>query len=382
MTSLRLIVVDDERDYADTVVGVAQSCGYDAHTATDPAALDALLEAAPLPAVAVVDISMPEMDGIDVLKRLKARAPRCAVVLHSGKDEQIIRTVRQIGLDLGLNMAGYCAKPARAAALRAALEGLLHNGQEICEDMLRRSFDNGDYAVSYQPKVSLQSGIVTGYEALLRLTHPVAGAIPPTDFIPVAEDSGLIHDLTHFVIADAAGRLRRWTQEGRDMSVAINLSPLVLEDPDLPLLVNASCRGAGVEPDRIVFEITEGVSLDRIEGAVENLTRLRMAGFRLSLDDFGTGYSSLVQLKRMPFSEIKVDRAFVSACPRDGEAAVIVRAIIGLAHSLGLTAVAEGVETRGCAAFLQELACDQAQGFLYGRPQFDPDPSWRPQVAA
>jgi EAL domain-containing protein (putative c-di-GMP-specific phosphodiesterase class I) len=233
-------------------------------------------------------------------------------------------------------------------------------------DDLRRALLGNEFFLVYQPKVSLTSGRWTGVEALLRWRHPELGLVPPGQFIPFAEAEGLMQPLTARVIAMALERCAVWQRAGFDIAIAINLSARDIE-PGFPDGFESACSAATVAPRRIAFELTETATHNLID-LLDVATRLRLKGTRLSIDDFGTGYSSVVQLHRLPFSEVKIDRIFVSELESSTEARTIVRAIVDLAHALGLGVIAEGPETAREVEFLTEIGCDQAQGYFFARP--------------
>ncbi len=236
---------------------------------------------------------------------------------------------------------------------------------------MRSALDNDEFELHYQPKVSIGSGVATSVEALIRWNHPVLGRIQPDAFIPVAESTGLIEELTQVVLLKALRQCREWRDAGHDLSVAVNLSARNINDPGLPDRVAAALRLSGVPAHRLILEITESSVMGDPERTVPTLERLAALGLTLSLDDFGTGYSSLSYLQRLPVRELKIDRSFLLGLERPDDArasAVLVRSIVGLGQSLGLTVVAEGVETREMYEHLRSLGCDVAQGYLISRP--------------
>jgi EAL domain-containing protein (putative c-di-GMP-specific phosphodiesterase class I) len=202
----------------------------------------------------------------------------------------------------------------------------------------------------------------------LRWRHPTRGVLAPFLFVPFAETTGLMDQVTRWVFATAIRQLREWMAAGVQVGMAINLSARNLANAAIADELTAICREAGVMPDLITLELTESAAMSSLIDALEVLSRLRIGGMHLSLDDFGTGYSSLVQLHRLPFSEVKIDRAFTSDCHVSPASRVIVKAMIDLAHNLGLACVAEGVEAEDGLALLDDLHCDVAQGFLIARP--------------
>ncbi|MFL6734064.1 MAG: EAL domain-containing protein [Sphingomicrobium sp.] len=246
-------------------------------------------------------------------------------------------------------------------------------GQALAEQRLH---------MAYQPKVALTDGNLVRVEALVRWDEPDLGLIPPSVFVPLAEAHGLIGELTVWVLETSLSQWVRWREQGLETSIAVNMSALSLEKLDFPDLVERTCRRLGVPTDCLVLELTEGATQPLIN-LMDTLTRFRIKGIRLALDDFGTGYSSLLQLRHLPFTELKIDRAFVSDLPVSNDCRLIVRCIVDLAHGLGLTTTAEGVETVDQLAILRELGCDLAQGYLISRA-LGPDrlQSWREQFDA
>ncbi|WP_146057292.1 bifunctional diguanylate cyclase/phosphodiesterase, partial [Streptomyces sp. SM14] len=228
---------------------------------------------------------------------------------------------------------------------------------------LRAALDGGEVRLHYQPKVRFD-GSVAGLEALIRWEHPRRGRVPPDEFITVAEASGLMPRLTEYVLETALAQLARWRDQGITVPVAVNVSPRDVHSPGFAGAVAARLARHGVPAGSLQLEITEHVMLEDPQQAADTLAGLTGHGVRMSLDDFGTGYSSLVHLRRLPVSELKIDRSFVARLAEDGEDAEIVRCTVDLAHSLGLAVVAEGVEDAETWERLRELGCDAVQGWL------------------
>jgi EAL domain-containing protein (putative c-di-GMP-specific phosphodiesterase class I) len=233
---------------------------------------------------------------------------------------------------------------------------------------LRAAIDRGDLVVHYQPKVELGTGLVDSVEALVRWEHPVRGLLPPDEFIALAERTGLIRDLTAWVLATALRQCATWRAEGLDLPVAVNLSPRVLGQTDLVTNVRQALADAAVPAGKLTLEITESAFPENTRTLTSTLDQLGALGVRLSVDDFGTGWSSLSKLKELPVQELKIDRSFVFALVDDATDNSIVRSILDLARSLGLTVVAEGVETEAVRDLLNDLGCALAQGYLFTRP--------------
>jgi EAL domain-containing protein (putative c-di-GMP-specific phosphodiesterase class I) len=234
---------------------------------------------------------------------------------------------------------------------------------------LRRAIERREFMLHYQPKVDLRDGRIQGLEALLRWNHPQRGVVPPGEFIPALEDSGLILPVGEWVLGEAARQLAAWQRSGlEEVPVAVNLSAKQFRRRDLDALIRAVLAETGVPAALIELEITESCLMEEPEEALRLLANLRAAGLRISVDDFGTGYSSLSYLTRLPLTALKIDRSFVRNAATSGEAASIVRAVIDMAHNLGFTVIAEGVETEDQVAFLRRHGCDVGQGFLFGAP--------------
>jgi len=219
----------------------------------------------------------------------------------------------------------------------------------------------------YQPKVSLRDGHLIRVEALVRWDDPQLGAVEPSRFVPLAEEHGLIDDLTQWGLRTILKQWLDWREDGIDTCIAFNISALSLEHLDFPDLVERMCRGLEVPTDRLVLELTEGATQPLVK-LMDTLTRFRIKGIGLAIDDFGTGYSSLMQLRQLPFTEVKIDRAFVADASKSRDCRLIIQSIADLAHGLGLTATAEGVETIEQLRLVRELGCDLAQGFLISQP--------------
>ena len=230
---------------------------------------------------------------------------------------------------------------------------------------LREAIEQNELELYYQPILNLRSNVITGFEALARWRHPVNGMVPPTVFIPIAEDTGLIQPLGEWALREACRSAAHWPS---NLSIAVNLSPVQFSAPNLSEVVRHVLAETGLEPHRLELEITEGVFMANNESTLSTLRQLKQLGARISLDDFGTGYSSLSYLRSFPFDKIKVDRSFVSDLAEGTEHVVIVQAVVSIARALGMTTLAEGIETVGQHEFLAALDCDEGQGYLFSPP--------------
>jgi diguanylate cyclase (GGDEF)-like protein/PAS domain S-box-containing protein len=239
------------------------------------------------------------------------------------------------------------------------------------EGYLRKAISQEEFKLAYQPKVSIREGKVKCFEALLRWEHPIRGHIPPDQFIPLAEEIGLISDLSEWVLAQAFQQLKEFDRIGlSDLNVGVNLSVVQLSNPEFMNRILAIMDEAGVDARRIEFEITESRLMEDINEYEPVLNQLQMLGSSLTIDDFGTGYSSLAYLKKLPIETLKIDKSFVDDVLTDPEDAAIVTAIISMAHAMDLDLVAEGVESRDQVDYLARQGCDCFQGFVFGKPMF------------
>jgi len=286
-----------------------------------------------------------------------------------------------------VEVAMYAAKQRQAGVLvyDASIDRKSQDTLSMLSE-LRRAVENDELVLYFQPKLALADGTVTGVETLVRWVHPKRGFVPPGDFIPFAEQTGFITDITRWVMDKSVQQAARWQVEGIDLSIAVNLSTRDLMDLELPerFAVMLACNA--VEASRFCLEITESAIMDDPQRALSTLDRLHAMGFRLSIDDFGTGYSSLAYLKRLPVDELKIDRSFVSGVETDRDDAVIVRSTIDLGHNMGLKVVAEGIENEAIWHHLRQAGCDVGQGYFMSKPipatqLAEWMANWRPPVA-
>jgi len=258
----------------------------------------------------------------------------------------------------GNDFAYYSPEMDRRAAETLELEGALRNALERAQ-----------FCLFYQPQIDLVSGQIICCEALVRWHHPLRGMVAPGDFIPLAEETGLIVPLGSWVLQEACRQARQWQEQGaRGVRVAVNISGRQFADPGFVGKVRETLQESGLEPNLLELEITESVAMERVETTIQTWMDLEALGVSLSVDDFGTGYSSLSYLKQFPIHSLKIDRSFVRDITRNPNDAVIASSVIALAHSMGLKVVGEGIETREQLKFLEEKKCDMGQGFLFSRP--------------
>jgi len=324
----------------------------------------------------LLDLNMPGMDGIEVLRHLADRSFAGHVALFSAESARVLRTAEALARAHALNLLGVVPKPLTHAAIDDLLARLNSGGSVApvretappSEMELLDGIRRGQIEVMVQPKVSFATGRPVGAEALARWRHPERGLLGAGQFVPLAENGAAAEPLFDTTLAAALRVAAQWRQDHLELQMAVNLSTANLARLDLPQRIAVAVAEAGLGPDAIVLEVTESRLIHDLAAALEVLTRLRLKGFRLAIDDFGTGYSSLEQLQRIPFEEMKIDRQFVAHAAHDPAARAIVSSSIGLARKLGMTTVAEGIETRAdwdCAA---GLGCDVAQGYFIAEP--------------
>ena len=378
-TLKRLLVVDDERVQRMLVTRTVAPMGYQVDDASNLAEATAHLRANRYDAV-VLDLSLGETEGISLLGALRDSLGDPTLIFLSRLDERVLTASLRLASGMGLRVAGTLQKPAAPIALRALLrdapERLFQtpvpdrSPPTVAE--LTHAIENRLIVPHYQPQVSLRDGKVVGVEALARWPREmsngqVVDGHPPEVFVHLAEECGLIIPLTFQIMRASLRAHGRWRGKHPDCRVSVNISPLVLADPGLPDEIERLLLETGVGPGALIAEITESTVISNPLLAAEVLTRLRIKGIELSIDDFGTGHSSLLTLLRLPFSELKIDRSFISLCETDAEAWKIVRATISMARELGLRVVAEGIETEAVATLLRKIGCEVAQGWHFAR---------------
>lgn len=372
----KLIVIDDEADLAGFVCDVAEQAGFKTEQYNDAELFRTQYDKSAT--VIVLDLIMPEVDGIEIIRFLAETGSDALLVLMSGFDSSVLHSAQKLAAEQGLNIVGSLNKPFRHDELHQLLSQLsilpkhhISNikTQPLSASELSDAMANNRIVMHYQPKVGLNGNdSFASVEALVRCQRPGVGLIGPDSFISTAEQHGLIDDLTWLVLEQVMQQYRTWREQGLNIQIAVNMSTSTLKELDLPEKMGNLAQKHGVDPSQIILEVTETSLMQELTKSLDILTRLRIKGFQLSIDDFGTGYSSMVQLHRAPFSEIKIDRSFISEMVDDTEATTIVETIIMLGHKLNMKVVAEGVETDSCLEKLTALSCDQAQGFLFSKP--------------
>ncbi|MFP4164033.1 MAG: putative bifunctional diguanylate cyclase/phosphodiesterase [Chitinispirillaceae bacterium] len=319
-----------------------------------------------------------QQDAARVAKRILAS---CAMPVHLG-DHEIYATT-SIGISIfptdgeGLESILKNAEAAMHRAKEMGINNYQHYmpamnsrafEQLTLEHNLRKALKRNELVTFYQPQLDLATGKISGMEALIRWRHPELGMISPGQFIPIAEETGLILPIGEWVLRTACKQAKAWQKDYGNLVISVNLSARQFLQQDLVSIVDSALKEAELAPEYLELEITESLGMQNPEQTLKTLGELKAMGIRIAIDDFGTGYSSLSYLKRFPIDTLKVDRSFVTDMPGDANDAAIAAAIVALAHSLRLTVIAEGVENEAQAEYLLELGCEKVQGYLYSPP--------------
>jgi EAL domain-containing protein (putative c-di-GMP-specific phosphodiesterase class I)/ActR/RegA family two-component response regulator len=380
--SRQVLVVDDDPFQRELIAElIAQMGVHDVVLAADGReALHSLEHSRP--DVVICDLDMAGMDGIELLRHIAERHFDGSVILMSGASSQVLATAGDLAHLHGLRLLATLQKPVDTALL----EGLLISLQPAVENRtgataapanelpvltgadLREGIAAGRVDVYVQPKVTVVGRRVVGAEALLRWVDDSGAIVPPMAVIAAAHEHGLVNELTMAVFTAAVGHLVEWQHEGQDLRISVNLSNEDLLSLPLPDAMSAAAQAAGIDATRITLEITQAGLLDDLSTGIEVVSRLRLKGFGIAIDDYGMGYSTLAQLKNLPVTELKVDRAFVDGAHLDTTLSEILGSSATLGRSLGLAVVAQGVETPEVMHLLEALGCDEVQGYLVAHP--------------
>ena len=376
------LVVDDEESIRTLVERILRKFGAEEiSTATGVADALAIIDARGAPQIVISDLNMPEMDGVEFLRHLVDRKFSGGIALLSGEDKRILQTAVQLGRAHKLNVLGALSKPISPPALLEILdqfgskrrERVSVIGVEVSGGELEAALNDGKLTAHFQPKVSVETRELIGVETLVRWIDEDRGFIPPDAFISVAENAGLIDKLTDTVFSIAMKQGSTWLGNGLDIKVAVNVSVDNLRRLELPDFFVNTAQETGMDPRRVILEVTESRLMADIVKPLEILARMRLKGLGLSIDDFGTGHSSMEQLKRIPFTELKIDRAFVNGASKDDTARSILESSVTLAKKLGISIVAEGVEDQDDWDLVASLGVDLVQGYFVCRPIPGPD---------
>jgi EAL domain-containing protein (putative c-di-GMP-specific phosphodiesterase class I) len=373
----KILIIDDEVDVGEFIVAVADALDMPCmatHTARD--FLDALT---PEISLIFLDLVMPHLDGIELLRLLSEQSHKPKIILMSGIGKRIIETAHRLAESLGLTIVGELQKPFRLTEIETLLKQQSSQSEcplekpiaqlHLSEEEIRRAIQRNEFVLHYQPQIRLSDNRVVGIEALVRWQHPERGTIFPDNFIPITERLGLIDDLGWIVARLGLEEYSSLIQITEDeLTLSINISVGSLRDLTFPDRLLALLHHHGISPGQLIVEITESGLIKELSSALDVLTRLRMKGVKLSIDDFGTGYSMMQQLSLVPANELKIDKSFVQNIHTGDSDRVMVMKTIEIAHELDMSVIAEGVETKAQLDFLKEHNCDVVQGYLFSRP--------------
>ncbi len=333
--------------------------------------------------IVILDIKMPKMDGIEVLRELAGKRVSSSLILISGVESGVLNSTAMLAKELGLNIAAQLPKPFPPQKLVDVLTNIIsddevksfkhtdHNGGEVysfSKAEIEDGLSKGQITLFYQPQIDLNTRQLCSVEGLVRWNHPTLGLIPPNHFLPQVNKRRLLDALTDHVIECAINAESVWNKLGIEINTSINVNASNVINLSLPEKLETLANNAEITPSKICLEVTESELMTELIPSMDTLTRLRLKGFRLSIDDFGTGFSSLLQLYRIPFTELKIDRSFIKNLATNSESRIIVETCILLAHKLGMKVVAEGIEDRETFTILHELGCDIGQGYYFSKP--------------
>jgi EAL domain-containing protein (putative c-di-GMP-specific phosphodiesterase class I) len=362
MASNRLLVIDDDPASSAIVARIARGCGFDSIITTDIDDFRGKFLSWD-PTVVVTDLAMPEMNGNELMHWLAQKSCEAHILIISGS--YALEAAAELGRSLGLRVAGTMSKPLRIEKLRTLFNEVYSTADVLSIADCVAAMKNDQISLVYQPLVDLATGETTGFEALARWNHPTRGLVPSSTFIPLLEGSEFINDFTFHVIGLALRNVKSW---GDEVTQRISLNISGASCGAVYDIVDAQCAASGIDANRVTLEVTETAVMACDAEVIAAMGAVRKLGARLSIDDFGTGHSSLVKLAQLPFSELKIDKSLIADCVDSPQNGILIRAMVDLAHNLGMTAVAEGVETAAIMEKLREWECDLAQGYFISRP--------------
>ncbi|MGB9406829.1 MAG: EAL domain-containing response regulator, partial [Terracidiphilus sp.] len=326
-----------------------------------------------------LDLMMPEMDGIELLRLLHERKCKAGIVLMSGVGKRVLETAGQLAQVLGLSIVGHLQKPFRLAELEEVLARpaepvtlpIVQEGAPFItlNEELRSAIERNEFILHYQPQIHIATGRILGVEALVRWQHPERGLIFPDTFIGRAEELGLIDELGWIVVNRGMSEVGQFTNgDGEAPMLSVNVSVYSLHDLKFPDTLVSIAEKYGISPANVTIEITESGLINELSRTLDILTRLRMKQVKLSVDDFGSGYAMMKQLQNIPATELKIDKSIVQGQHGEGRDRIMVQKTIELGHELGMQVIGEGVETQEQLDFLRLKGCDGAQGYLFSHP--------------
>jgi EAL domain-containing protein (putative c-di-GMP-specific phosphodiesterase class I) len=390
IAGMKLLLVDDETFALKVLTRQLAQLGYDDVLAFEQAADAMKLLEGPEHGVALIfcDLQMPDVDGVECVRHLAHMGYQGALVLVSGEGDRILHAAEKLAVAHRIPVLGALSKPVTPQRLRGVMDRFASMSASVrskarqifSASEVKRAIERRELVNHYQPKVAMGTAALIGVEALVRWQHPNAGLVYPDQFIPVAEEHGLIDALTDVVLDNALQQTRQWLDGGLALHMAVNVSMDNLASLEFPDKVAQQVISAGIELAALTLEVTESRLMKDMRAQLDTLARLRLKRIGLSIDDFGTGHSSLVQLRDVPFNELKLDRSFVTGAASNDSLKAIVGATLAMAGQLGMTSVAEGIESVEDWHFLRQLGCNVAQGYFIARPMpGDALPQWSQQ---
>lgn len=377
MRTNTLLILDDDGNDANIIASEAKILGFEVRI-FDDAKLFVEAYLAEQPSHLAIDIVMPSIQGVELLKTLAAHNCRASIILTSGIGTDILPAAQLAALEHHLNIRGIVQQPFHQHILRNMLSDQVsvdlyaHTSSDISAqsfivdaNTIDEAIRNHQFTVFYQPQIELFSGKVIGFEGLLRWKHPALGIKLPELFIPVAEKTGQIDQLTQIVVETGFHFIRSL---GNALSFSLNISAKSLQDHTLANVLLNACQASDLPPERVVLELTETATMEDPVKAQQTLTRLRAEGFKLSIDDFGNNNASMKQLAELPFTTLKIDKSLVTTMESSSKSRKVVASTLKLAESLNLETIAEGIENTLAAIGLRELGCRYGQGYYFARP--------------
>ena len=373
LSTLRFLIIDDDVNVLELVTHKLKNLGvhYVATAGNGVVALEKLRDVSLPIDIIVLDLNMPEMDGLQFLRHLGELAFPGGVILLSGMKPNVLRSAHRLAKEHALNILGSISKEVGLKEIAEIFKqvNLRKNLPEeqlpsfISKYELSQAIDRQQIEYVFQPKVKISTREIDGVEMLARWKHPDFGAVSPKQFIKLAEQSGLIDGLTKLVYNKGMDQAKQWLDKGINVKVSFNAAAESLAQFDFADFVVQLINKKKIPPEKVVIEVTESQLMHNFSAHLETLTRLQMHGIGLSIDDFGKGYSTLEQLERIPFTELKIDRDFVTGVERNSASTAILESTIDLAKKLQIETVAEGVESARDWDLVEAMGCDDAQGF-------------------
>ncbi len=377
---LRMLVAEDHEFQRSMLIAMLEQLGVmHVHAVADGReALRVVREVEQPFDVIITDIDMPSMDGLEFIRSLGEAKLRTSLIITSSLERSLLDSVEKMSAAYGMRLLGTIEKPASPEKLADLIavhqlakgkpEQVRAPSQAFSLEEVLAGLKNAEFEPHFQPKLELVSGRVKGAEALARWRHPTKGMVQPFAFIQLLEDNAQMAELTWLMLGKSAAHCRDWRAAGLDLDVSVNISVTMLDDVAIADAITSEVVSQGLDPRHVILEITESALMTKVGPVLENLARLRMKGFGLSIDDYGTGYSSMQQLTRIPFTELKIDRSFVTNATRHEASRLILESSLEMARKLRIISVAEGVETQQDWDLLRDQGCVLAQGYHIARP--------------